>query len=226
MTARRGGRSPGERREVEGLVLSCVDVDAHRIARLLTVEGEVLPVIARHARRQSGRKTSGRLQPLTRVTAMVTQRPSDDLARISGVTVGEEFAVLKGDLKRFGLASTMAEVVLTTVPDFASEEGLFPLLLRAWRWLDLAQNPPVEEVLLLFELRALTLAGALPPIDELPGLGTRARSGLESWSAGQWGPLAPADVRAVANALEGLIYAASGRRLKSRSFLDEVLAAG
>ncbi|TNF24727.1 MAG: hypothetical protein EP329_24380 [Deltaproteobacteria bacterium] len=224
MTPRRGGPPPGDRREVEALVLSCVDADAHRIARLLTSEGEVVPVIARHGRRTSARRSSDRLQPLTRVTATVALRPSDDLARISGATLVEELAVLKGDLRRFGLASTMAEVVLTTVPDFATEEGLYELVLRAWRWLDSPDNAPVEEVLLLFELRALQLSGALPPLAELPGLGDRARRGLAAWSSGQWGLLAPADVRAVANALEGLIYASSGRRLKSRAFLDEVLS--
>ena len=225
-TRRSGARTPpGERRDTEALVLSCVDANNDRIVRLLTAASEVLPAIARHGRRPSSRKAGTRLQPLTRVAAQLTLRPSDDLAQLTGAATHEDFAVLKADLGRFALASTMAEVVLATVPDFATEEGLFELLLRAWRWLDTPANRPVEEVLLLFELRALGLAGALPPIDALPGLDDSARQGLTAWSEGQWCRLAARDVRAVAAALEGLVYAASGRRLKSRAFLDEVLAA-
>jgi hypothetical protein len=224
---RRGGAPPppGERREVDGLVLSCVDVDNARIARILSREDEVVPVIARHGRRPSARKTGTRLQPLTAVTAQLTLRPGDDLAGLTGAATYADFAVLKGDLRRFGLASTMAEVVLATVPDFAAEAGLHDLVLRAWRWLDSPANVPVEEVLLLFELRALGLAGALPPIDELPGLEDSARRSLTAWAGGQWSLLAPRDARAVATALEGLVFASTGRRLKSRPFLDEVLAA-
>ena len=46
---------------------------------------------------------------------------------------------------------------------------------------------------------------------------------VAGWLAGQWRPLADADRPLVAAALEGLLVAATGRALKSRPFLDEVL---
>jgi len=214
---------PGAAEEVDALVLSCVDVNNDRIVRVLTAQDVLVPAVARHNRRASTKRPAHRVQPLTRITAHLGGRPGDDLVPLLNVATTHPFAVVKGDLLRFALASTMAEVVLCTLPDFAAEPGLHDLLARAWTWLDTPSHAPREDLLLLFELRALTLAGALPPIPDLPGLDDGARATLDAWSSGQWRPLAPRDTRGVAACLEGLIADASGRQLRSRAFLDDVL---
>ena len=219
-----GGRALArDAREVDALVLSCVDARDDRVVRLLTSDDALLAAIGRQQRRAGSRRTEERLQPLTRIRAHVSDRPGDDLALLQGVATTHAFATVKADLVRFALASTMAEVILATVPDGASEPGLHDLLARAWTWLDTPAHGPSEDVLLLFELRALTLAGALPPVADLPGIDDRARVTLAAWLEGIWRPLAPEDVRPVAHCLEGLISDASGRPLRSRAFLDDVV---
>lgn len=212
-----------ERIESEVLVLASLDANHDRIHRVLTVDDALVPVIGRQARRGAARRGAVRLEPLTRATITWSVRPRDDLARLEATATHELFPVLKGDVVRYALASTMAEVTLHLVPDFAREEGLYELLLRAWRWLDSPQNRPVEEVLLLFELRALALTGTLPPTSELQSLSADARDAVDAWLGGQWRLLEPRDTPRVAATLEALLSDASGRRLKSRGVLDQLL---
>ncbi|MCA9516633.1 MAG: DNA repair protein RecO [Myxococcales bacterium] len=207
----------------QALVLSSADAQSHRIVRLLTADDRVVAAIAREARR-GPKRFGARVQPLSLSHVTYALRPSDDLAKLGDAALEEPFPTVKGDLVRLALATTMADVVLTTVPDFAREEGLFELLLRAWRFLDRGDARPVEETLLLFELRFLVLSGLLAPDElELPNVPNGARDVVAGWLAGQWRPLADADRPLVAAALEGLLVAATGRALKSRPFLDEVL---
>ncbi len=214
----------GRRRETtEAVVLSCVDSRDDVIVRLLAPELGNVPAVARHARKSVKRQLRGHLQPLTRVDVTVGLRPNRDLSVVESATAREPFACIKGDLARFGLATTMAEVVLHLVPDHGHEPGMYELLLRAMRHLDVPTHPASEELLLLFELRALSLSGVMPALEDVPGLGDAAREVLTGWLQGRWAILEPDERARVGRVLDAIVETTSGRRLKSRAFLASVL---
>ncbi len=204
----------------EALVLTSADSRDDLIVGLLMDSGLRLPVVARRARRSA--KRAGHLDPVTRAEVVVRER-GDGLATLEGATALEGFAIVKADLLRVALASAMAEVVTHVLAEHDGEPGLYPLLLRAWRVLDDPKRRPTEELLLLFELRALTLAGLMPEVADLPGLTDGAREALTEWEAGRWRALEAADRRRVATVLEALLTQQSGRPLRARAVLDPAL---
>jgi len=206
------------------LMLSAADSKSDRVVRFLAEDGQLVPAIARQARR-STRRFGARIEPVTLSHLRWTASPGEELARLTEAGIEAPFAVIKADVLRLAMASLMAEVVLALLPDFAREEHLFELLLRAWRRLDDPARRPAEEVLLLFELRVLTAQGVMPPLEDLPGVSDVARDTLRAWSEGQWRGLEPGDRRQVAAALEARVCEVSGRRtLRSRGVLDQLLA--
>ncbi|PIE20103.1 MAG: DNA repair protein RecO [Proteobacteria bacterium] len=212
-----------ERWDGSALVLSSADSNSDRILRFITEDDRLVAAVARRARR-SAKRGQDRLQPLSLASVALTLRERDDLAVVNRGSTDHAFATLKGDLIRYALATTMAEVVLLLVHEFGREAGVYQLLGRAWRALDDPTREPGEDLLLLFELRALALGGTLPPPESLTGLSPAARETLAAWLEGRWRPLPDADRGRVARTLEGFVADASGgRRLKSRAFLDQVL---
>lgn len=212
-----------QRWDADAIVLSGADSRDDKIVRLVLDTDEVIPAVVRFARRAGKSARGSKVQPLTTVHVLLRGKPSDDLAVLEQVAVEAPHAVIKGDLVRFALASTMAEVVLALVPDWGREDGVYALLSRALAHLDEPTAKIGEELLLLFELRMLDLGGVLPPLEALAELSRSSREALESWRAGRFSPLSPQDVRAVGRFLEQALAAASGRQLVSRAFLDQVL---
>jgi DNA repair protein RecO len=204
------------------LVLACADSNDDRIVRVLTEDDRLVPAVAKFARKQSKRR-AGPIQPLTLQQIALTQRDRYDLARVDRSVTLYSFAPLKADLRRYALASTMAEVTLHMVAEHGQEPGIFALLERAWQRLDNPAHAPIEELLLLFELRLLQGTGTLPPFETLSNLSEAAQHTLEGWLVGRWQRLPEGEVRGVAYVLEALISDASGRQLKSRIFLNDVM---
>lgn len=209
--------------DADALILSGADSRDDKIVRLLLETDELVPAIVKYARKSGKASKMARIQPLTRVHVTLRGKASDELAVLESVGVEDAHAVLKGDLLRFSLASAMAEVVLHLVPDWAREEGVFTLLSRALARLDDASARAGEELLLLFELRMLDLAGVLPPLEEIVELPSAAREALEAWRSGRWVPLPAPALRPTARFLERALTSHSGRSLASRAFLDQVL---
>lgn len=220
----RSRRPPDAVRELEALVLSGVDSRDDRILRLLTADDQLLPVIARSARRATPKGSmSSRLQPLSLVRIELASGPQDDLARVVSAETLRPFIIVKGDLLRTALVSAMAEVVLHIVPEHAREDGLFELVIRAFVHLDEATTAAREELFLLFLLRVLDQQGILPPLEDLPELSTGARETLEQWRAGRFVKLAIEDRPHTGRFLERALIAFSGRPLLSRSLIDAAL---
>ena len=208
----------------DALVLASADSRDDRIVHLLTDASVRLPAVARRARR-SARRFRGHIDPLTLAQITVTMRDDRALADLEEASARETFAVVRGDLVRYALATTMAEAVLHLIPEHAAEPGAYDLVLRAWRYLDAPSHHASEDLLLLFELRLLTLAGLLPGVAAIPGLPPEAARILDGWLTGRWQPLAGPIRRQTAGLLERVIEEASGRALRSRPFLDAQLAA-
>jgi DNA repair protein RecO len=207
-----------------------------RILRLLTEDDQLLPVIARGARRATRKGSfSARLQPLSLVRVVIASTPRDDspggesrpsewnLATVTSAETVRPLAIVKADLMRTALASAMAEVVLHIVPEEAREEGLYELVCRAMFHLDDPAITPREEIFLLFLLRVLDQQGILPPLDELPELSTSARDTLEQWRVGRFAKLEVRDRQHTSRFLERALTAFSGRPLMSRSLIDACL---
>lgn len=132
---------------------------------MLLETDELVPAIVKYARKPGKSSKSERIQPLGRVHVMLRGKPSDELAYLENIAVESPHAFIKGDLLRFGLATTMAEIVLHLVPDWGQEPGIYTLLAKAMAHLDDPKARAGEEILALFELRTLDLAGVLPPLD-------------------------------------------------------------
>jgi len=211
---------PGE--AAEALVLDGVDVRDDRVVTLW-VQGRGRLRAAARGGRKSARRFGAHIAPLTRAEVKLRSRPDWELGRLEWAEAREVFAVLKADLRRLALGTTMAEVILHLLPEHDDDPALYALTLRAWRSLDDPKRRPSEDLLLLFELRALALTGFLPPWDQAADLSAEARAVLTGWQDGRWAPLPPGARRAVAAFLEGAVCEASGRPLRSRPFLDEVL---
>jgi DNA repair protein RecO len=209
--------------DVDAIVLSGADSRDDKIVRLLTESDELVPAVVRFARKAGKSSKASRVQPLTTVHVALRAKPSDELALLETVNVEAVHAVLKGDLVRFALASSMAEVVLHLMPDWGQEAGMFALLSRAFEHLDDPEAKISEELLLLFELRTLDLSGVLPPLEAIVELPPSARESLAAWREGRWRPLPPTALRPTARFLEQALTSASGRPLVSRAFLDQVL---
>ena len=205
----------------EAIVLTSADVRDDRIVHLLTQTHGRQPVVARHARK-SVKRFGGQLQPMTRIEATLTLHSDRELGRLNGSRELEGYRQLKGALDRFGYGSVMLEVVTHLVPPHGHEPGVYELLGRALRHLDTVTEA-TEDVLALFELRMLRGLGILPALDAFPGLTPEVIEVLEGWLEDRWAPLPKGTMAATTAALEGLIQSTSGRRLRSREVLEELL---
>lgn len=207
----------------EALVLRTADSGDDKVVHLLTPEFGHVPAFAKSAR-LSQRRKANHLDVLSRVEVRLTGRRARELARLDAPRTVEVFNSFRHDLIRFALASAMADVVLHLVPEHGHLHGAYELLLRALRHLDGAEATPSEDLLLLFELRMLEGSGVLPGLADLAGLPEASREVLAHWQAGHWRPLPDGERATVGRVLEGLIEESTGRPLKSRRFLDAMLA--
>jgi len=217
-SVRSGGR---EQISTEALVLTSADVRDDRIVHLLTPDRGRQPVVAKHARK-SLKRFGGHLQPLTHIKAILTLHEGRDLGRLDSATEQATFSRLKGDLDRFARASVIIDVVTHLIPPHGHEPGVFELLGRALTHLDTAEDVG-DDVLALFELRMLRGLGILPDWDAIAGLPEAAGPVLDGWLESRWDPLPEGTLAATVTALERLIQDASGRVLKSRGVLEELL---
>ena len=205
---------------VEAIVLSTQATREDRVVTLLTPELGRIPTYARGAAR-SQKRFGAHVEPMTHVDAEIQPRASSQMYGLRRSSSRTGFPTLKSDLLRLSLATTMVETVMHLVPEHGNEPGVFPLLLRALSHLDRQETEGTEDLLALFEVRLLLIAGLLPELNELPGLPTEALPAMSSWIRGRWEPLPDASRRGTCRALECLIQETSGRPLRSRPFLDE-----
>ena len=207
--------------ETSAIVLTSTDVRDDRILHLLTPDRGRLPVVAKRARKSS-KRFGGQLQVLTLLSARMTLREGRDLGHLDGATERAVFPRLKADLERFAYASVMIEVITHLIPPHGHEPGVFELTRRALLHLDGAETVG-EDILALFELRMLRGLGLLPAWQDLPGMPPEAIPVLEAWLDSRWEPLDEGALIGTISALEHLIQQTSGRVLKSRAVLGELL---
>lgn len=205
----------------DAVVLTTADVRDDRIIHLLTQDHGRQPVVAKYARK-SLKRFGGQLQPLSHVRATLTCHPERELGRLNSAQDKGGFPRLKADLERFAYASVMLDVVTHLIPPHGHEPGVYELLVRALSHLDTAEEAR-EDVVALFELRMVRGIGILPDWGALPGLPPEAIPVLEGWLESRWEPLPEDTLARTLSTLERLIQDTSGRVLKSRGVLEELL---
>jgi DNA repair protein RecO len=208
------------RHSFEAIILSSHEARADRVITVLTDEEGRFPSYAKGAM-GSTRRFGAHVEPLTRSLVDISLGGSGMAKLLSASTV-EAHATLKADLLRFSLGSTMCEIVLHLVPEHGREAGVYPLLKRALSHLNIPTIEATEDHLLLFELKMLALGGMLPELGQLR-VDAAVQSVLQDWLGGTWRSLDREGRRQLAVQLENRIQEASGRALKSRAFLDQML---
>lgn len=213
---------PRETVSVEAIVLSTQETREDRVVTLLTPELGRIPSYARGAAR-SQKRFGAHVEPLTHVDAEIEPRTGGKMYGLKRSSARCGFPTLKSDLLRLAVATTMVETVLHLVPEHGNEPGVFPLMLRALVHLDREETEVTEDLLALFQMRLLLIAGLLPDLPDILGLPEPALSPLSAWLEGRWEPLPPETRSRTCAAFERLIQETSGRHLRSRPFLDELL---
>ena len=207
--------------ETSAIVLTSADVRDDQILHLLTPEHGRLPVVAKRARKSS-KRCGGHLQPMTLLSVQMTLHEGRELGRLDGASERAIYPRLKGDLERFAYACVMVEVITHLIPPHGHEPGVFNLTQRALTHLDGADEI-AEDILALFELRMLRGLGLLPAWHDLPRVPPEAIPVLEAWLDSRWEPLDDAVLIPTVTAFEHLIQQTSGRPLKSRGVLADLL---
>ncbi len=149
--------------------------EADRVLTLFTREYGRLPVVARGVRKPSS-KRSGALEPFSHVRLLLA-RGRGALDVLAQVEVIEGTGPLRADLRRFGQAALLAELVEAATPEREPQPELFRLLVEALR---LLRQPEETPAALWFALHLISLAGFQPALQRC------AVGGEETGSAPAW----------------------------------------
>lgn len=147
-------------RKTPAIVIKSFDYgEADRIVTFLSPEVGRLTALAKSAR-QSRRRFSNSLEPLSRVTLFYTERPNRDLGRIDSCELVRAHSQLRRDLNRLAAATCLAELAGEIVGTEERVRDIFVTLEHALHLLD--QGLPPESLLCSFLIRLLALAGYGP----------------------------------------------------------------
>lgn len=114
----------------------------------------------------AGSKTGAALQPLSLISAEVTENPKSDLWRISAITARHTLAGLRTDFRKAAISMFISEVLLRTVKDGCCEDGLAQWCEKSILTLD-ALREGVANFHLLFLLELASALGFSPSYDDI-----------------------------------------------------------
>lgn len=149
--------------------------EADRVITLYTREHGKLSAVARAVRKTTSR-LAGRLEPFTHARLLLARGRTLDV--IAQVEVLEGMAPLRADLRRFGQAALVAELLEAAVPEREPHADLFRLLLRT---LDLVARADPDVAAVWFALHLMSLVGFHPAVDRCAVCG-RGLGASPSWS--------------------------------------------
>jgi len=175
--------------ETEAIILTCRDYGESD--RLIAFYGETagrLKGIAKGARRSKKRFVHS-FEPCSLVN--MTYRVRKGLVWIEACKLLEPFLSLRTDLKRWGYAGLLSEVVLEMAPEGEPQPELFSLFKLTLDRLVKTRDP--LNVVLLFLLRFLHIMGYLPALEGCKVCGRPLRSATHWWWAISQGDLACPD---------------------------------
>ena len=150
--------------------------EADRVLTLFTREHGKLAALARGVRKTTS-KRSGVLEPFSHVRLLLA-RGRGALDVLAQVEVVQGMAPLRADLRRFGQAALVAELLEAAVPEREPHPELFRLLAEALQLLRDEEEAPAA---LWFTLHLISLVGFQPALDRC-AVGGEEIGAAPSWS--------------------------------------------
>jgi len=148
--------------ETKAIILNCRDYgESDRIIAFYGESAGMLSGIAKGARRSKKRFVHA-FEPCSVVR--LTYRARRGLVWIDACSLLEPHLDLRKDLKRWGQAALISEIILEMVPEGEPEPELFSLLKQTLDQLVTTRDP--VNVVLLFLLRFLHVMGYLPSLEQ------------------------------------------------------------
>ncbi len=139
------------------IILSVKDYgEADRLVTFLTPDRGRLTGVARHARK-SRKRFAHCLEPLSRVTLFLSERPRGDLEFLEKGEALQSYPSLRRDLVRLGAAALLAEAAWELAAPPEAVAGVFAALELALSLLD--EGAPPESLLPGFLLHLIQLGG-------------------------------------------------------------------
>jgi DNA repair protein RecO (recombination protein O) len=162
--------------KIEGVVLRRRNLgEADRLVTVLSRDRGKLTVVARGSRRPKSR-LGGRLEPSSRVRALVAEGRSLDI--VSQVEVLDAHAALRQDLDRMGAAAIVLELADLAVAEGHPHPDIYCLLVEA---LSLLRVGVTDLAGVWFAARLVVLTGHRPATDRCAVCGRRLQ-GPVAWS--------------------------------------------
>lgn len=149
--------------------------EADRVITLFTLEHGKVAAVARGVRKTTSR-LAGRLEPFTHARLLLAQGRTFDV--IAQVEVLEGMAPLRADLRRFGQAAVVTELLEAAVPEREAHPDLFRLLVET---LGLVARADPEAAAVWFALHLMSLVGFHPAVDRC-AVCERGLGASPSWS--------------------------------------------
>jgi DNA repair protein RecO (recombination protein O) len=147
--------------ETEAIILNCRDYgESDRIIAFYSETAGMLKGIAKGARR-SKKRFVHTFEPCSLVR--LTYRTRKGLVWIDACSLVEPHLDLRVDVKRWGQAALVSEIMLEMVPEREPQPELFSLLRQTLDHLEKARD--AVNVVLLFLLRFLHIMGYLPSLE-------------------------------------------------------------
>jgi DNA repair protein RecO (recombination protein O) len=138
--------------------------EADRVLHLYTLDRGRVGAVAKGVRRTTSR-FGGRLEPLSHVEAMLHQG-SGELQTVTGVDLVRSHRQAREDPYRLRVGLVGAEAMLRLFPEQEHNARAFEAITRFLDLLDeappLPGDPPLDPLVLSFQLKLLWLAGYLP----------------------------------------------------------------
>jgi DNA repair protein RecO len=173
----------------EAIVTSLVRYgEADCIARLFCRERGRLVAFCRGGLKPSARR-GGILQAPARAHVGLQIRPNSDLASLMQIDLAAHTLLLSSQLRSFGLASYVAEVVELFIPEHEPAFEVFDLLDTMLKEFSVQNTGPA--ILRAFELKLLAYCGYLPDLTDVvdcPGKSVMAYDSINGHLLASWQP--------------------------------------
>ncbi len=161
------------------LVLSTVDYsESDRIVSLFTERFGKLSAIAKGARRTKKRFV-GKLDVPVLIDAVISvPKGSSTIGRLTEAALMESYSGIKSDVKGYGKACYVTELISEATKEGQYIRDLFPLVIGTLKELDNCGDKKLRHMLLRFyEIKALRLLGYLPSLVGCVECGSAAEDG-------------------------------------------------
>jgi DNA repair protein RecO (recombination protein O) len=152
--------------------------ESDKIVTCLTRDCGKIKGVAKGAKRSQKRFGSG-LELITHIDLGFFERERQGLVRIDRCQIIDSFFEIRKDLQKIAHASYFLELANEMVAERDENLQVYRLMVHALRLLD--GNQPREELLRIFEIRFLALAGYQPTLDRCIACRSHLEAEDQSW---------------------------------------------